>query len=363
MNARAEVAARPRCLLVLPRTFYGFAAVVERGLRELGYEVETANDEYPESLLGKLMSKLGLSISLTLTRRALTRLLQGRQFDLLIIIKGRGLDAAMAAELRRHARHAVGYHFDAFRYDAGPARWVHELPRVCTFDYRDAAEHQLPVVELFSSLPDAPPATERPYRISAIMRNHSQRLAFLDRVLRATGEQDAFIHIFEANAFTFVANFLRHPRLYLKYRRYISRRSLPYAEYVKVLSGSQFTIDYAHPSQTGITIRSFEALSAGTRIITNNPYVLRSVTFEGSGAIVLGPGDTGQGLLQRMQALAGVPSVARRRSVTDFLHELIGRGTPTAATASTVAAQRPAHGHAAAAGRGGQPLSTMNRST
>lgn len=358
MTAAAEPA-RLRCLLVLPRSFYGFAAVVERGLRDLGYDVETANDEYPESLLGKLMSKLGLPISLTLTRRALTRLLQGRQYELLIVIKGRGLDAATAAELRCHARHAVGYHFDAFRYDAGPARWVRELPRVCTFDYRDAAEHQLPVVELFSSLPEAPPATERRYRLSAIMRNHSQRLVFLDRVLHAMGEHDAFVHIFEANVFTFVANFLRHPWLYLKYRRYISRRSLPYAEYVKVLSGSQFTIDYAHPSQTGITIRSFEALSAGTRIITNNPYVLHSPMFEGSGTIVFGPADTREDLLRRMQALAGVAPVARRRSVTDFLRELIGTGTEINIPASGDNAAAPASRRTAVAGH---PIPTMNRS-
>ena len=38
-----------RYLLILPRGFYGFAKVLASALQRRGYEVTTANDEYPES--------------------------------------------------------------------------------------------------------------------------------------------------------------------------------------------------------------------------------------------------------------------------------------------------------------------------
>ena len=153
-----------------------------------------------------------------------------------------------------------------------------------------------------------------------------QRLVSLDEVLGALDGPDfdnIFIYIFEANALTFLANFLRHPRLYLKYRRFISRKALPYDQYVDAIAGSTFTVDYAHPKQTGITIRCFEALSAGTRLITNNPSVMKSVHFSTDSAVVFEPGSDAGRLRQQMRLLSSRPPVARRRTVDDFLRELV----------------------------------------
>jgi len=317
-----------RCLLILPRNFYSFASVLVRGLKVLGFETVVANDEYPENLFGKIISKLGLPLSHAITRRVLTdQVLTGQHYDLILVIKGRGLDARTAGLLRQHGRTVVGYHFDSFRYDPGPARWNSSLPRVCTFDYRDAEEQGLPVVELFTSMPSTAPPAPRRYRVSAIQRNHSQRLVYLDRVLSALGPltaDETFIYIFEANALTFLINFVRHPRLYLKYRRFISRQALPYDQYAAAIAGSAFTIDYAHPKQTGITIRCFEALSAGTRIITNNPSVLKSALFSADNALIFAPDDDADGLRRQVQALPARLPAARRRSVDDFLRDLIG---------------------------------------
>ena len=332
---RAVPATGPRCLLILPRGFYSFASVLTRGLTDLGFETTVANDEYPENLFGKIISKLGLPLSQAITRRVLMRqVLADQHYELILVIKGRGLDARTAALLTQHGRTVVGYHFDAFGFDRGPARWLASLPRVCTFDYRDAADHGLPVVELFTSMsPVAVHVGPRRYRVSAVLRNHSQRLAYLDQVMSALGgldrpgglaKDEAFIYIFEANALTFFANFLRHPKLYLKYLRFISRRPLPYDQYVAAIAGSAITIDYAHPKQTGITIRCFEALSAGTRIITNNASVLKSDLFSTENALVFGSGVDAAQLRQQLQALPAQAPAVRRRTVDDFLRELIG---------------------------------------
>jgi hypothetical protein len=317
-----------RCLLILPRGFYGFAGVLKRALEAQGYATTIANDEYPENIFGKIISKLGLPLSHRITRRVLSdRVLRGRSYELILVIKGRGLDACTAALLRQHGRVVVGYHFDAFGFDRGPLRWRSQLEWVYTFDYHDAQSEGLPLVELFTSLPPAPSKPARHYSVSAVMRNHSQRLAYLDKVLRALDDAgvqgERFIHIMEAHFFSFLSNFLRHPLLYWKYRRHISRQALPYDDYVNVIADSELTIDYAHPRQTGITIRCFEALSAGTRIITNNASVRLSPWFDPEHAIVLAQGDPARFLSDQLAALPPGPPQARRRSVDTFLHELI----------------------------------------
>jgi hypothetical protein len=315
---------KKRCLLIIPRSFYSFAKVIENGLRDLGYDIIVANDEYPEGIFGKIMSKLDFALTRWITRVIIKKkYLADQHYNLVLVIKGRGIDEKTATELTLHGDVVLGYHFDSFGYDRGPARWIKCLPRVCTFDYRDAKEHDLTVVELFSSMPEVIKSGGQAHDISAIMRNHSDRLMYLDMVMKAFKNKSAFIYIFEANVFTFVVNFVRHPLLYLKYRNYISFRSLPYDDYVHAIANSDFTIDYAHPKQTGITIRCFEALGAGTRIITNNPSIRNCSLFDNAEVIVFPVGSDIQGLINSI-ANCDIKRVdAVQRTVKDFLLDLI----------------------------------------
>ncbi len=239
----------------------------------------------------------------------------------------------------------VGYHFDAFRYERGPSRWSQRSKNIYTFDYQDAREHNLPVVELFSSLRSAVNQRSRRFDLSAIMRNHSERLIFLDMVMRAVQPRQYFIHIFESSALTAVFNFLRHPRLYIKYLPHISRKSLPYEEYSEILAASQLTVDYAHPSQTGITIRCFEAINVGTRIITNNASTLQCPLFAKNSVVVLSLSDDLNGFAARLADAQQAEVVPKRRSVEDFLLELLDRdrATPSMAQNSQSKLKSDAH--------------------
>ncbi|MBC7506324.1 MAG: hypothetical protein H7267_11465 [Sandarakinorhabdus sp.] len=316
----------PRCLLVMPQSFYGFAATIANGLEALGYTVTRANDEYPANIFGKIMGKLDLPPVRWLTRRAFrARFLGGPRWDLVVICKGRGIGAALAGDLKHHADRVVGYHFDALAYDPATARWGAAADRVTTFDYRDAAVHGWPVVELFSSLPAPEPLPPLRYKVSAIVRNHSQRLAYVDSIVSALGDADNFVFIYEKSRIAFWGKALLAPRLYWKWRHRIGFTPLPYADYVNVLAASAFTLDYAHPKQTGVTIRCFEALAVGARIITNNPQTLNSPYFGEHNTVVFGHTGDPAALTH---AIAGFGGAARplqaRRTPQTFLAEVVG---------------------------------------
>ncbi|GAB5348750.1 glycosyltransferase family protein [Alteriqipengyuania sp. 357] len=319
------------CLLILPRTFYSFAKMFGNALRDLGYEVTEANEEYPENPLGKVMAKLDLEVARRITRRVINeRFLAGKRYDLVVIIKGRGVGKQLVADLKAHAGKVVGYHFDALAYDRATERWAEGIDRVSTFDSRDAKAKGWPLVELFSA--EAPPAEPQPIEIgfSAIMRNHSNRLAYLDAVVRALDiePEDSFFYIFEQDVRSLAWNFLKQPRLYRRWRKHIHRTPLPYEEYRRVLATSDFTIDYAHDKQTGLTMRSFEALASGAKLITNNPHVTRSPHFDEAHRIVFRPGDDPATLQREVAARKGKRPAIRWRSVTDCLLEIIGEREP-----------------------------------
>jgi hypothetical protein len=104
----------------------------------------------------------------------------------------------------------------------------------------------------------------------------------------------------------------------------ICRTALPYAQYAEVLRCSDYTIDYAHPKQTGITVRCFEALSAQTKVITNNPYVPRNPLFAEALPIVYRGRRDDDRLAQQYAAGRGRVPPRVHRSIEDFVAELLG---------------------------------------
>jgi hypothetical protein len=242
-------------------------------LNSMGYNVILINDEYPQNVIGKIMGKLHIPLLTYITNKViLKKYIRGKSYDLVLIIKGRGMSKSLINKLREICPKVVGYNFDSFKYHSAPLNWYKNVTDYYTFDYRDAENHSIKIVELFSSLPENKKAKKIKYSISAIVRNHSNRLKYIDRVLKAVNSDKVFIYIFEKDIFTFIYNFVKNPILYYKYYKYIYFKPLSYSKYVEILQLSNYTIDYAHPKQTGITIRCFEALSCQTKIITNNPF-------------------------------------------------------------------------------------------
>jgi len=308
----------------MPLHFYSFERVIGRALEEMGYEVTTANDEYPKNPLGRILGKLDLPISRWWTRRVFRNRILGGQLDLVVIVKGRGVGPKLVADMKRHAKRVVGYHFDALSYDRACERWGASVDRVSTFDFRDAREKNWQLVELFSAqTPIVPPPPIR-YRISAIQRNHSDRLAYLDTVMTALGDEDSFVFLYEQHILSLAMNAFKNPRLYWKWRKRISFKPLSYAQYVEALSGSEFTLDYAHPGQTGSTMRSFEALAMGVKLITNNVHTVESPYFDERNCIGHELGGDPAELRAKVEARRGYRPEPFQRSPTMFLSEVIG---------------------------------------
>ena len=318
---------RPICLLVLPLGFYGFGQVLRKELERRSMDVVMENDEFPRNNFGRILGKLGF---LRLLRWQTLRVFKqnhgtgGTVYDLVLIVKGRGVGRDLVAFLRTISKRVVGYNFDSFSFNPSPLDWLQEVDRYTTFDPMDSAEQGLPLVHLFSAFPATEVPPEKRYDVSAIMKNHSQRLVYTDRVLSALNGRSRFIYIFESNVFSFIQGLARHPGLYLKYWENIHFKPLPYAGFIQALSGSRCTVDFAHPLQTGLTIRCFEARSAGVAIVTNNHHVLGHPSFQAGGALHFPLNGDPARLACEMEPLFSLNLPREARTVAEFMSELLG---------------------------------------
>lgn len=314
-----------RCLLIAPLTFYSFHRTLASALEQRGFSVDLIDEEFPANPLGKVMGKLALPLLRRTTLRGLKARLDDRPpYDLVLIVKGRGLGKSALKYLRSRALRIVGYNFDSFDFNPSPRDWHMLTDRYATFDIADAAQTGLPLVHLFSAVPAEAAHATRSHDISIVQRVHSDRLPYAERLLAALPPGwKPFVFLYESSRLLFLLNFLRQPRLYLRMWRYISFRPLPYAEAMKALGTSRVTFDYAHPQQSGITIRCFEAQSMGVAVLTNNRAAVESEIFASTTIAHFTSETSLEEMRYLMEELGRSAPAARTRSVDTFLNDLL----------------------------------------
>lgn len=311
------------CLIIAPLGFHAVHAAVAAELRARGYQVDLVNDEYPANLWGKALGRFGLAALRRLTLRGFQNRLGQRRFDLVLIFKGRGLGPAAIAFLKSRADRVIGYNFDSFRLNASPLDWHGLIDAYATFDPADARANGLALIPLFSAAhpgPDIPPA----YDLSVLFRVHSQRLTYLAQVLDALPGLKSTVYLYTP-LILLPFHLIRAPRSFLRFWPQIHTRPLPHAQAMQRMQGSAVTLDYAHPDQSGLTIRCFEAQSLGVALLTNNPELARSGLFapQSHGFFPL-HGDAAR-LALEFALLVGKRPQRRLRSVAEFVDDLLAK--------------------------------------
>ena len=314
-----------RCLLIAPLTFYSFHSTLTAALERRGYSVDLLNEEFPVNFIGKILGKLALPALRFLTLAGLRKRLDARApYDLVVIIKGRGLGPAALEYLRTRALRIVGYNFDSFEYNPSARDWHELTDRYATFDIEDARRTNLPLVHLFSAAQNPAPSVQRPYDLSIVQRVHSDRLAYAAKMLDALPQGTrSFVFLFESSRLLFFLGVLRNPLLYSRLWPYISFKPMSYARAMEVLAESRVTLDYAHPRQSGITVRCFEAQSLGTAILTNNRQAVESGMFSPDSIAYVPLDETPDAIRRSLEAFSSLVHVPTVRTLDDFLDDLL----------------------------------------
>jgi hypothetical protein len=308
----------------MPLGFYSMASQLEVALKVYGYETTLCNDRYPENIVTKICWKIGLTK--TLYRKTQDYIVNGflqQTYDVCLIIKGVGINASIIEQIHKKCPCIIGYNFDSFAFHPLSLSWYKSADSFYTFDYRDASQYGLKVVELYSAVPAIDvDISAKIYDISVIQKIHSHRLNYISELLSVINPQSSFIYLYESNIVTMALNLLKHPLLYFKLRKYIHTKSLPYNEYENILIKSRCTIDYAHPKQSGITMRCFEAKSCSTKIITNNKYIYQSALFNHNDAIVYITGCDTTSFINDYNVLLNSDIDKSYRDISNFIETL-----------------------------------------
>lgn len=270
----------PNILFVSPDTF-GYHEAIAAAITRAGANPIWLNQLPSTSVVSRVYFRLAPNLARRFARGAFERQLdQIERVDQVLIIKGEGVSADTIATMR--ARYPgvriVFYLWDSIANTPGAERKIELCDAALSFDpvdcdRIDALQH----LPLFHSS-DAVPAKPRHGFAAFIGTLHSNRYPLISslghEIEKRTGIPP-FIYFYYPNKLLF--SILRIiNRKFRKVRAAdVNYEPVPRDQYSAIQDEAEILIDICHPRQSGLTMRTIEALGSGKKLITNNQNIRR----------------------------------------------------------------------------------------
>lgn len=210
-------------------------------------------------------------------RKALTNFIErtkNKHFDYVLVLKGTYMQEEHIELLQKYHPDAkyVLYFWDSMkRMDNGDIL-IKYFQNVYSFDSEDCKLYGFRLRPLFYLQTEKP--DEIKYDVSFIGNSHSDRLKIIQE-LKAFCKANSISYRFVlpvGGSTYYKAKYLKKGLL-ADDADIISCKSIPYIEYLGITRKSKVIIDIPSPDQSGLTIRTIEALATGIKVITTNKHI------------------------------------------------------------------------------------------
>lgn len=263
-------------ILLIAVHYHNYTANIAEELRALGHSVRV-HDIMPRDLLMKALRVVSPALWQRRLDRHHARILQrerGATYDMVLFIQAHQMSAANMAGFKAAFLDArfVLYNWDSIaNHDYRPH--LAAFDQVFTFDPDDARAYGLQYLPLFCS---------REFQNLARRDQERRAVYFVGNIVNPARYEavSAFRTYCERHGVRLMAFLACTPPVRLLLRRKglkpsgLSFGSIDKAGFLDMIETSVAVFDYANHHQSGYTMRVFENLCAGKKIITNNPRIL-----------------------------------------------------------------------------------------
>jgi len=266
-----------RRMLILHPAFFGVDVELASVLRSLGAEVESWSTRPSGSVLTKTLLRIVPRVAERGIAGSLNRRISGigtGSFDTVVVIKGEGVSVSVLETLRRKLPAASfnAYLFDSVRNYPQIIEKVRQFDRVLSFDPADCAERPgwiyrpLYAADCYWRVDSR--GNQSVYSLGSF---HPERARVLSRFIAMAKTAG----IASAHDMLFRGWIDRMRSIHARLDPHVRIMRVPIAaeEAARRFGEHSAILDIHHPGQTGLTLRTFEALASGRKLITTNPTV------------------------------------------------------------------------------------------
>lgn len=197
------------------------------------------------------------------------------EIDIVFIIKGSYLTDSHLKELKRiHSKAKfVLYLWDSIENIKNSDVLLRHIKDVYSFDSEDCRKYGFKLRPLFYIFTQTPSVYK--YDVSFVGNPHSERKKMIKKL------RDYCIKHSISYKFVLPVGYTEYLKACFFNRGYysscqdiITQKPIPYKKYLEITKTSRVIIDLHHPNQSGLTIRTIEALASGSKVITTNKHII-----------------------------------------------------------------------------------------
>jgi hypothetical protein len=265
-----------RILFVAPR-FFGYEQDIKQELERLGAIVDWLPDRPFDIPLMKAVTVFLPQCVLPFADSLYAKLLENfaaNCYDIVLVVNGQTLSKRILKSLRTSfpAAKFVLYLWDSIENRSHVRANLSLFDRLCTFDPSDAKNYGMHLRPLFYGPGfDAPQDVPMRHHISFVGTAHSDRFMVVDSLRNALPESvQAYWYLYLQAPW--VLKLYRWTNPGMRYARAEDFCFVPLNKSTlkEVFASSRAILDIEHPRQTGLTMRTFETLGAGKKLVTTN---------------------------------------------------------------------------------------------
>jgi len=283
-------------ILVISPSFFGYEQAIVDAFRARGHTVELVDDRPSNRPLKRALVRVAPWVMRRATdshyRAAARREASGR-FDGVLVVKGEVVPDWFLRDLRSSNPEAifVYYTYDSVSNSPQGQRLLSHFDRRFSFDPVDVDSNPgFELMHLFFGASYRPSGEHRDLDISFVGTLHGDRYRLVQAISRDIPTGRKRLYFYMPARWYFWLRKLLSKDVRAVGRKEVSFRPLSTADVVSIAQRSRVVIDIQRHGQSGLTMRTFEALATGAALITTNDSV-RNLPFYDEKSILIVPRD------------------------------------------------------------------------
>jgi hypothetical protein len=319
-----------KVLLICP-AFFGYQKEIITSLESLGATVEYLQDRpFSSHVMRGLTSLFPVMFSRLSEIGYFGRLknIKKSEFDIVFVVNGQTVSAKFLKFLHHVHPQAkfVLYLWDSVVNRPHVVRNFCYFDKIFTFDERDSVQYELAFRPLFY-IKDYSIAPQKNFSfdISFIGTIHSDRFSVLTMLRDKYKNKFRFhYHLYLQTKWVFLLYKFLKPSMRVKKSSDFRFFQLPVDKVQEILEDTVCVVDIEHPDQSGLTIRTIEAVFSGRKLITTNSNIVHYDFYNGDNILVIDRKDPVilddflEGTVIEMK-----PNLVERYSIKGWLRELL----------------------------------------
>lgn len=266
-------------ILFLSAHFFGYERAITKRLQELGAAVDFYNERPSDSVLSKGIIRVKRNFYHKKIKSYYQIILEetkGQHYDFFLLIKGETVPFFFLDQFKKLHPSAVmlNYSYDAVKEYPRFLKLYTYFDKNFTFEPEDAHQYHLHFRPLFF-LNDYAENTEETavkYDVVFIGSAHTDRYLIGEKVRQVCSNKHlkTFFYYYAQSKAVFLLKKIFDKNLQKFDVNKLSFRKLSHADISSIYSKTRSVLDINKPFQDGLTMRTFEALASGKKLITTN---------------------------------------------------------------------------------------------